>query len=146
MSKGLKLLSSMSERKQKFVALYAESGDQRQAYLDAGYNPGPRTLAANSRALMKELKPYIEEAIHERIGGHAPMALKHLSHLMTTAKSEQVQLKAAMNILDRAGYQETQKIEIQEVGAAELNNKELDEHIAKLAATASLKVINGGKS
>ena len=142
----MKPLSSMSERKQKFVALYAKGGDVRQAYLDAGYKPGDRALAANSRALLRELKPYVEEAIYERIGGHAPMALKHLVKLMTEAKSEQVKLKAAMNILDRAGYQETQKIEIQEAGAADMDNKELDAHIQKLAATASLTVINGGKS
>ena len=148
MKSGLKPLSSMSERKQKFVELYAESGDQKQAYLDAGYNPGKKAHAANARALARELKPYLEEAFHDRIHGRVPKAIKTLEHLMLNAKSEQVRLKATMDILDRSGYKEAQKIEITDLTAVDMDNTELDAHIAKLAIMAGdkLKVIKGGKS
>ncbi len=55
------------------------------------------------------LRHLSREEIQSRIFGFAPRAAQQIQHLATSAKKEEVQLKASADMLDRAGFSPVQR-------------------------------------
>jgi methylphosphotriester-DNA--protein-cysteine methyltransferase len=79
------------------------------------------------------LRNLSREEIQSRIFGFAPKALGQIQRLATSARKEEVQLKASADMLDRAGFSPVQK-SISVSVIEEMNSDELVEHAKALIA------------
>ncbi len=103
-------ISDLTERQAKFVQAYMECGTQRdgaiQAALAAGYGDGDRAQA-KSRAYEQLHNPKVLAALRDEISKNLSAAsaigTAVLVELAQAAKSEQVRLGAARELVDR-GY------------------------------------------
>jgi len=116
-----------TEKQAKFVEYYVLTGNATKAYKMAGYSP--KAADVNGPNLRKKLAVEIEEETRKRVQGLAPMAVGFLEELAKNAQSEQVRLKAVMDILDRSGYKPTDKVE----QTVTYDDKTTDELKAELA-------------
>lgn len=66
------------------------------------------------------LKEY-ESAVRRSMSGYAAKALQKIAHLAEHADSEQVQLAAAKDILDRSGYKPKDNVSIEVPESKKLN-------------------------
>ena len=123
-----------SDKLVKFLELYVETGDKKQAWLDAGYAKGGIRSAGN---IIRENMRLVEKLIRNRIGSHVPLALNGVLELATGAKQESVRLKALQDILYRAGYDRPVEIVTSEKDVNALDNKELEDELTTLLARAN---------
>lgn len=89
-------------------AFVSNGGHKEEAAIEAGYSPA----TARMQACELLRKPHVMQAVIERTGieliASAPRARMTLAKLLE-AKSEYVQLEAAKDLLDRAGFKPTEK-------------------------------------
>ena len=105
----------LTERQQKFIdALFAEAnGSIKDAKVIAGYSPN-----SNNNEIIKSLKDEIIEATQTYMAGNAPKA----AVAMVTGIDDPTQLgirdkmSAAKDLLDRAGYIKTEKVNVESSG------------------------------
>lgn len=110
MKKKAKTFDELAPKRRKFIDLYIKYGDHIQAHIDAGFNSSDRTRAMHARRLRMDLEPFITERVEQKIGSGAVRAFNVIEDLMMKAKSEQVKLAAAKDLLSRAGYDKPQEI------------------------------------
>ena len=110
------------------------------AYEKAGYTMNSNS-GARAKAALRKHWPDVEKAITHKIGQGAVIASHVLIHLCTSAKSEQVQLKAAVELLNKGGYNEVQKIEFSEKAADEMTSEERQKEIQALMGKKGLSVV-----
>ena len=112
-----------SDRLKEFLSLYVENGgDPEKAFIDAGYQPSP----GKAKKLIRENWQAVQDLVVLKVGGHAPFALDAIVKLASTAKSETVRLNAAKDLLSRAGYDASLKIETKNVEDMESNELEAE--------------------
>lgn len=102
-----------------------------KAYIAAGYSPlhAERNVSAYHRANSE----YIQSYISEHIGTHAPSALKVVLQIMNDESEKGgIRLKAAQDVLDRAGYNTKQKIELTNVDPKDLTTEDIQKQIMNL--------------
>lgn len=97
--------------------LLQEGGTIKAAAEKAGYAPGEsgRSLAYKTLKL-PHVQEYMAQATQERLGLNALMAVQRVAGLAQGAKSEYVQLQAAQDILDRAGYKPIDRSQVMVAG------------------------------
>ena len=78
--------------------------------------------------------------VDERIGSHVPAAIGIVVHLMTKAKSENVQLNAAKDILSRAGKDSPIQLQHKTSAPEDLDEEALDAEIISLAERVHVKL------
>lgn len=105
-------VGSLTERQQRFVAMYMETGGkQTEAAIEAGY---ARESAQTTASRMLRL-PHVQQAIMRetlvRIGLQAVPALHTLERLRDSARSDYVRLEAAKDLLDRAGFRPPERVD-----------------------------------
>ena len=97
--------------------LVAEGGTVTAAAEKAGYAPGPSGTATAFKTLkLPHVQRYMSEAVTSRLGVNALMAVHRVAGLADSARSEYVQLQAAQDILDRAGYKPVDRAQLQVAG------------------------------
>jgi len=88
--------------------LVAEGVTIKDAALKAGYSPGrdgESARANGSRTLrLMHVQQYYLRCVQDALMQGSAAAVRTLSHLNDTAKSEYVKMQAATAILDRAGF------------------------------------------
>ena len=125
-----------NERLNKFIDLYIDyDGDNTRAWVDAGYAESGKS---GSMAKLRQHGDVVERRIVERIGSHVPKALAVVMDLMENASQASVRLKAAQDILGRAGYDQASKIEFTEKKAEDLTGEELKSELKELLARADI--------
>lgn len=83
----------------------------------AGYAKGESGRVSASKALKQaHVQQYMMERMNEEFGLSATLAAGQLRKLVTGAKSEYVQLEAAKDLLDRAGYKPIDRSQVQVAG------------------------------
>mgnify|MGYP003138138147 CR=1 FL=1 len=122
-------LQDVPDQRLQFFDLYIETGDAKQAWLDAGYS---QSNTSKAMSVIRDNWRVIEKMIRTRIGSHVPMALNGIINLAQNAKQESVRLKALQDILSRAGYDGVMKIEHTEKAADEMDNKEFEVELQRL--------------
>tara|TARA_X000001316_G_C912687_1_gene27668 strand:- start:137 stop:523 length:387 start_codon:yes stop_codon:yes gene_type:complete len=91
-------------------ALVATGCTIKEAALQAGYAQGEAGRVSASKALRQpHVQQYMMTRIQETMGLNATVALNRVMNLASGAKSEYVQLEAAKDILDRAGFKSPDK-------------------------------------
>ena len=83
----------------------------------AGYAKGESGRVSGTKALkLPHVQQYMMQRMNEQFGIAATAAGAQLRKLMTGAKSEYVQLEAAKDLLDRAGYKPIDRSQVQVAG------------------------------
>jgi len=102
----------LTSLQQSFIEHYvADGGDVYQAAKKAGYaESGAR---ANGHKMLRNplIQKQIQKLTLETINGYAPKAVAVVMHLARNARSEYVQLQAAQDILDRAGFKPPERVD-----------------------------------
>ena len=83
----------------------------------AGYSKGESGRVSASKALkLRHVQQYMMQRMNEQFGLSATIAAGRLRSLVSDAKSEYVQLEAAKDLLDRAGYKPIDRSQVQVAG------------------------------
>lgn len=89
----------------------------RQAASDAGYAQGESGRVSASRTIrLPHVQQYMMSRIQDQLGLNATMAVSKVMTLAQGARSEHVQLEAAKDILDRAGFKPIDRAQVQVAG------------------------------
>ena len=89
----------------------------RQAAADAGYADGESGRVSASKTIrLPHVQQYMMQRIQEQLGLNATMAAARVMTLAQGARSEHVQLEAAKDILDRAGFKPIDRSQVQVAG------------------------------
>ena len=103
----------ITEKQQKFIEYYCETGEQLESARRAGYKDTP-ALYHQAYKLKRELGPEIVKRMAERFADKAPSALNTINELMLNSDSDAIRLQASKDIMDRAGYKPKDKVSIEE--------------------------------
>lgn len=124
-----------NERLDKFIDLYLEyDGDAQQAWVDAGYSEGTKRKAMTK---VRDNWKMVEARIVAKIGSHVPFALGVVYDLAKNAKGESVKLKAAQDLLGRAGFDQASKIEVSNSDPEKMDKDSLRKELTDLMAKAT---------
>jgi hypothetical protein len=133
-----------------FVELYVERSAQydyesyndmlKACYLDAGFSAKNNGLLFDAKETLRRCMPEIEKAIRQRLTNGASLGAATLVYLCRNAKQEAVRLKAATELLNKAGYAETQKIQVS--STEELTDEELQAQIRDAMEATGLRVVS----
>ena len=89
----------------------------RQAASDAGYAQGESGRVSASKTIrLPHVQQYMMSRIQDQLGLNATMAASKVMTLAQGARSEHVQLEAAKDILDRAGFKPIDRAQVQVAG------------------------------
>ena len=98
-------------------ALVANGCSIKKAAELAGYSKGESGRVSASKALkLPHVQQYMMQRMNEQFGLSATIAAGRLRSLVSDAKSEYVQLEAAKDLLDRAGYKPIDRSQVQVAG------------------------------
>ncbi len=88
-----------------------------QAAEEAGYASGESGRVTATKTLkLAHVQSYMMQRMNEEFGLSATLAAGTVKRLATGAKSEYVQLEAAKDLLDRAGYKPIDRSQVQVAG------------------------------
>ena len=108
----------LTTRQKALVEAYvANGGNLTKAAEEAGYAEGNsgRVTAWKSMKL-PHVQQYLMQQTAEAFSTHAAMAVGKVAGLAKSAKSEYVQLEAAKDLLDRAGFKPIDRAQVQVAG------------------------------
>jgi len=121
------------ERLDAFCEALCDGKNRTQAYLAAGFTIDPKYAPKEASNYYKTHHEYVKGYMHERIGHTAPLAFKVLVDVMTNEKEKGgIRIKAAQDVLDRAGYMANQKIELTTKDVRELSTGDLQSEINRI--------------
>ena len=126
-----------NQKLDKFIDLYIEyEGDNNRAWVDAGF---AESSQSHSMSKLRKHWDEVQKRIVQRMGAHVPKALAMVVHLMENAKNDSVRLKAAQDLLGRAGYDQASRIELTDKKVEELSKDELRDELSELLAKARVE-------
>ena len=97
--------------------MVAEGLKTSEAAVKAGYADGKSGYVSAHRTLrLPHVQQYMMQRVTEQLGLNATVAAAKVMHLARGAKSEYVQLQAAQDILDRAGFKPIDRSQVQVAG------------------------------
>jgi phage terminase small subunit len=89
----------------------------RQAATAAGYAEGESGRVSASKTIrLPHVQQYMMSRIQDQLGLNATIAASKVMNLAQGARSEHVQLEAAKDILDRAGFKPIDRAQVQVAG------------------------------
>jgi hypothetical protein len=104
---------------------------KEHAYTNAGYSPN--SARKNASAYHRANHEYIQAYLAEHIGSHAPTALNVILQIMNSESEKGgIRLKAAQDILDRAGFSAKQKVELTTTDPKDLTTEDIQKQIQSL--------------
>lgn len=122
---------SKQEKLDDFCRALANGLTREAAYQEAGYSG--LNCRANAHKYYRQNAEYITAYMSEHIGVHAPTALNVIKEIMNDPNEKGgIRLKAAQDILDRAGFGAKQKIELTTKDAKEMSTEELQNEVVRL--------------
>jgi phage terminase small subunit len=114
----MKAFENLTDKQKKFAEIYVEISSGHRAALQAGYAEVGASQEAYRLLRNPRVKEYIEELdkerrerLQSRLATMAEKAAEMVFQLAMAAESESVRLTALRDILDRAGYKATDKVE-----------------------------------
>jgi len=101
----------MNEKHKEWFNLYVQIGDATLAY-EQVYGPGEKnSIAVSASRLKARYADEIDKAVLDGYKQETPFAKKIIIDLAKDSKNEMVKLKAAQDILARAGHDAAHKVE-----------------------------------
>lgn len=133
-------------------AYYENGGCLKAAYISAGFSENH--AATNASKYFANHKDEIITYVNTKIAGYVPTAIGTIVKIMNSETEKGgIRLKAAQDLLDRAGYKPSDKIEIRTEDVDNMSTGDIKEKIRELlqevdptlGKLVDLKVIQGGK-
>jgi len=119
---------TLKERLDKYCEGICMGLSRAKAYVAAGYSPN--SADKNATVFHRTHQEYITAYIGEHIGTHAPMAIGTILKIMNDPDEKGgIRLKAAQDILDRAGYSAKQKLEVTTKDVKDMSTEDLQKSI-----------------
>lgn len=115
-----------------FVQNFILHGNASKAARDAGYGGTVNSAKRRGHELKLRYKDYIAQQIANNISGYAPAALEMIAEIARNGESEAIRLKAAIDLMDRAGFKPTTKTEQKTIAVEERSTEELEEELKQL--------------
>ncbi len=111
-------IRKLTARQKALVEAYvANGGNLTKAAEEAGYAEGNSGRVTAWKAMKTpHVQQYLMQQTAEAFSTHAAMAVGKVASLAKAAKSEYVQLEAAKDILDRAGFKPIDRAQVQVAG------------------------------
>lgn len=111
-------LRPLTKRQRDLVEAYvANGGNLTKAAEEAGYAPGNSGRVTAWKAMKTpHVQQYLMQITAEAFSQHAAMAVSTVAGLAKNGKSEYVQLQAAQDLLDRAGFKPIDRSQVQVAG------------------------------
>lgn len=120
--KNLEQLKLTKKQQALVDTLLSEGGSIAAAAVKAGYAEGNSGKVTAYKTLkLPHVQQYMAQATQQRLGLNALIAVHKVAKLAEGAKSEYVQLQAAQDILDRAGYKPIDRAQVQIAGDIRVN-------------------------
>lgn len=135
-----------NEKLDDFCKALADGKTREEAYVEAGYSG--HNCRANAHKFYRGNEAYIKSYISEHIGTKAPSALKVIEQIMLDPNEKGgIRLKAAQDLLDRAGFGAKQKIELTTKDTKEMTTEELQNEVERAIAENPFlaQIISGTK-
>jgi len=126
------MIAPKTDKQKDFVANFILHGNAAKAARDAGYGNVNDSAKRRGHELKLRYKDYIAQQIANNISGYAPAALAMIADIATNGESEAIRLKAAIDLMDRAGYKPTTKTEQKTIAVEERSTEELEEELKQL--------------
>lgn len=101
--------TTLKDRIAKYAEVWITSGNKTEAYEAAGYSC---VTPSNAYNFHKQHHEAITKEAAMAISGNVPIAIKTLTEVMINGKSETARVKAALEVLDRAGLDKTTRVQI----------------------------------
>ena len=101
--------TTLKERITKYAEVWLATSNKRAAYEAAGFSCATGSNAYNFH---KQHHEAITREASMHVASHVPKAIEALSDIMINGKSETARVKAALEIMDRAGLDKTTRIQI----------------------------------
>jgi len=130
---------SFTDKERVWYEAYMATGNASDAARAIGITTSVKQYGY---AMKTRLKEYIKRDLQAMIGNCGPDALETIYELSKSCEDPNVRLRAAQDLLNRAGYKEIQRVE---VTIADKSDKELDDEIATLLKNGNVvdaQVIN----
>lgn len=122
---------SLKERLDAYCEGICLGLSQEKAYIRAGYSPN--SASKNASVFQRQHQEYITGYIAEHIGTQAPMAINVILQIMNNPDEKGgIRLKAAQDILDRAGYSAKQKLEVTTKDVKDMTTEDLQRQIQNM--------------
>jgi phage terminase small subunit len=128
---GRQPLRKITAQQGKFLDYYLLSGNATKAADHAGYGSPKQRGHEQTKKLKKE----IEEGQKSMLKNSVPTAINNIILLAEQAESEAVRLNACKDLLDRAGYKPTEKMETEVTHVQEKSITELQTELEALTRT-----------
>ena len=126
-----------TEKQAAFVEAFCLTGNATKAAEMAGYGSAKQ----RGHELKNKFAKEIEERTRKMIQDCVPGALSQLQNLSENADSESVRLGAVKDILDRAGYKPTEKVEQKISHLETASTDELKRELEGLIGTSEVEEI-----
>ena len=123
-----RLIQQMTDRQDKFVQFYAETGNATQAAIHAGYSE--KTAKQQGHQLKEQLRPLIAEKTKEVLADKVPNMLNLLTTIAETSTSDTARISAIKDLLDRAGLKPIERIE--QTNIESMSDEEIQRQIDSL--------------
>lgn len=101
--------STLPERISKYAEVWLDTKSKQKAYEAAGYSCA---TASNAYNFHKQHWPAIQKEVQMALGNGVPLAIATMVEIMKNGRSETARTKCAIEILDRAGFDKTTKVQI----------------------------------
>lgn len=108
-------------------------------YADAGFTMKKNGILYAAKQVLLRNWGEIEAELRKRLSGGAVIGIQTLIKLCQSAKTEAVQLKAAVELVNKGGFAETQKIQVSSV--EDVSDEELQKQIQDAMRESGLKVV-----
>ena len=126
------MIAPKTEKQKDFVTNFILHGNAAKAARDAGYGNINDSAKRRGHELKLRYKDYIAHQVANNISGYAPAALAMIADIAKNGESEAIRLKAAIDLMDRAGYKPTTKTEQKTIAVEERSTEELEEELKQL--------------
>lgn len=122
----------LEERIKIYALHWIETGNKYEAYKQAGY-AYPKNAYKFHRKYQKEIEKYVWSAGFK---DKVPQALNTLMDVMMNSRSDTARTKAAIELLDRAGFTKDTKLSISSEDSKKLEEQEINRQIKQLIESA----------
>lgn len=119
---------TLDERIKIYALHWIATGNKADAYMKAGHTNRNAAYQFH-RAHAKKIDKYVWD---NGFKDNVPLAINTLVDMMVNGNSDTAKLKAAIELLDRAGFNKTDKLALKDDSSAKLEDQDINRQIQEL--------------
>lgn len=119
---------TLEERIRVYALHWIATGNKADAYMEAGHTNKAGAYQFH-RAHAKKIDKYVWD---NGFKDNTPLAINTLVDMMINGNSDTAKIKAAIEILDRAGFNKTDKLALKDDSSAKLEDQDINRQIQEL--------------